>query len=161
MFFITFPSLVMDLVISSTKSNKKSRTYGIPQGVPVKVFFLNAKNLKWKCILYKSDFACNILEGILVHVNGYRIFPRSKEQLGRDADPSPLLGPWSRKSRAIPLLPLWAVRPVQSLSACTRVHFIFTYNSTPLIGRTACRGPQCLYRFALYLFLIGTHTEIN
>jgi hypothetical protein len=26
-------------------------------------------------------------------------------------------------SRAIPLLPLWAVRPVQSLSACTRVHF--------------------------------------
>jgi len=26
-------------------------------------------------------------------------------------------------SRAIPLLLLWAVRPVQSLSACTRVHF--------------------------------------
>jgi hypothetical protein len=25
-------------------------------------------------------------------------------------------------SRAIPLLPLWAVRPVQTLSACTRVH---------------------------------------
>jgi hypothetical protein len=34
-----------------------------------------------------------------------------------------LLVPWSIKSRAIPLLPLWAVRPVQSLSACTRVHF--------------------------------------
>jgi hypothetical protein len=54
-------------------------------------------------------------------------------------------------SRAIPLLPLWAVRPVQSLSACTvdlylypplwairpvqnlsactRVHFTFTYCS--------------------------------
>ena len=28
-------------------------------------------------------------------------------------------------SRAIPLLPLWVVRPVQSLSACTRVHFTF------------------------------------
>jgi hypothetical protein len=28
-------------------------------------------------------------------------------------------------SRTIPLLPLWAVRPVQSLSACTRVHFTF------------------------------------
>jgi len=27
--------------------------------------------------------------------------------------------PWSRKSRAIPLHLLWAVRPVQSLSACT------------------------------------------
>jgi len=45
-----------------------------------------------------------------------------KELPGREADPSPLLVPWSRKSRVIPLLPLWAVRPVQSLSACTRVH---------------------------------------
>ena len=44
---------------------------------------------------------------------------RDKERPGRDADTSPLLVPWSRKSRAIPLLPLWAVRPVQSLSACT------------------------------------------
>jgi hypothetical protein len=30
-------------------------------------------------------------------------------------------------SRAIPLLSLWAVRPVQSLSACTRVTFTFTF----------------------------------
>jgi len=37
------------------------------------------------------------------------------------------LVPWSRKSRAIPLLPLWAVRPVQSLSAYTRVHFTLTF----------------------------------
>jgi hypothetical protein len=29
-------------------------------------------------------------------------------------------------STAIPLLPLWTVRPVQSLSACARVHFTFT-----------------------------------
>jgi hypothetical protein len=29
-------------------------------------------------------------------------------------------------SRAMSLLPLWAVRPVQSLSACTRVHFTIT-----------------------------------
>ena len=34
--------------------------------------------------------------------------------------PHPLLVPWSWNGRAIPLLPLWAVRPVQSLSACTR-----------------------------------------
>jgi len=33
--------------------------------------------------------------------------------------------PWSWKGRAIPLLPLRAVRPVQSLSACTRVTFTF------------------------------------
>ena len=41
--------------------------------------------------------------------------------------PHPLLVSWSRKSRAIPLLSLWAVRPVQSLSACTRVHFTFVF----------------------------------
>ena len=29
-------------------------------------------------------------------------------------------------SRALPLLALWAVRPVQYLSACTRVHCTFT-----------------------------------
>ena len=38
--------------------------------------------------------------------------------------PQPLLVPWSWKGRAIPLLPLQAVRPVQSLSACTRDHCI-------------------------------------
>jgi hypothetical protein len=37
--------------------------------------------------------------------NGYRVFPGGKEQPGRDADPSPFLVPWSRKGRAIPLLP--------------------------------------------------------
>jgi len=31
------------------------------------------------------------------------------------------------KSRAISLLPLWAVRSVQSLSACTRVHYLFCF----------------------------------
>jgi len=39
----------------------------------------------------------------------------------------PLLVPWSRKSRAIPLLPLWVIQPVQSLSACTRMHFFYTF----------------------------------
>ena len=33
----------------------------------------------------------------------------------------PLLALWSIKGRAIPLLPLWAIQPIQSLSACTRV----------------------------------------
>ena len=33
-------------------------------------------------------------------------------------------------STAIPLLPLCTVRPVQSLSACTRVHFTFTFTLT-------------------------------
>ena len=49
----------------------------------------------------------------------------------------------------IPLLPLWAVLPVQNLSASTTVHFSFTYTSTPPMGRTACTEPQCLYNGAL------------
>jgi len=53
-------------------------------------------------------------------------FPGVKSGWGMTLTLHPLLMPRSRKSRAIPLLPLWAVRPVQSLSACTRVHFTFT-----------------------------------
>ena len=66
--------------------------------------------------------------------------------------PHPFVVQWSRKGRSIPLLPLWAVRPVQSLSACTRVTFTFT--STP--GRnhpqppsiTVGRISQLVYRLA-------------
>jgi len=50
-------------------------------------------------------------------------FPGVKSGRGVTLTPHPLLVPWSRKSRAIPLLLVWGVRPVQSLSACTRVHF--------------------------------------
>ena len=50
-------------------------------------------------------------------------FPGVKSDRDVTLTPHPLLVPWSWKSRAIPLLPLWAVRPVQSLSACTRVTF--------------------------------------
>ena len=65
---------------------------------------------------------------------------RGKERPGRDADPHPLLVPWSRKSRATHLLPLWAVRPVQSLSACTRVQ---------LYPFTAC----CKYTESIFLIV--------
>ena len=54
-------------------------------------------------------------------------FSGVKSGWGVTLTPHPILGPWSRKSRAIPLLPLWAGRPVQRLSACTRVHFTFYY----------------------------------
>jgi len=105
--------------------------------------------------------------------------PGVKSGRGVTMTPHPLLVTWSRKSRAIfllpykpyglyrasvpvqrcilplpiPLLPLWTVRPVQSLSACTTVHFTFTYTSTPTMSRTACTKPQCLYNGALYLYL--------
>ena len=58
--------------------------------------------------------------------NGHWVFPGSKERLGRDADPSPLLVPWSWKSRAISLLSLWALRPVQGLSACTVQLYLYS-----------------------------------
>jgi len=54
-------------------------------------------------------------------------FPGVKSGRGVKLTPHPLLVPWSLKSGAIPLLPLWAVRPVQNLSACTRVQFTFGF----------------------------------
>jgi len=54
-------------------------------------------------------------------------FPGVKSGRGVTLTSHSLLVPWSRKGRAIPLLPLWAVRPVQSLSSCTSVHFTVPY----------------------------------
>ena len=79
-----------------------------------------------------------------------------------------LLVPWSRKSRAITVLTLWAVRPVLSLSACTVQLYLYSpygpcgmyrasvpvqysYTSTPPMGRTACTEPQCPYSTAIPL----------
>ena len=61
-------------------------------------------------------------------------FPGVKNSWGVTLTPHALLVPWSRKSRAIPLLPLWAVQPVQSLSACTRVHVTFFFFPPPLFN---------------------------
>src|SRR5215475_13709465 len=55
-------------------------------------------------------------------------------------------------SRAIPLLSLRAVRPVQSLSACTVE--LYLYSPT---GRTACTEPQCLYSRAISLLPYGPY----
>ena len=47
--------------------------------------------------------------------------------------------------------PLWAVRPVLSLSACTRVHFTFTLPTSfsllvySLLSSVICYGITCLY----------------
>ena len=73
-------------------------------------------------------------------------------------------------STAIPLPTLWAVQPVQSLSACTVQLYLYSpygpyglyrasvpvqysYTSTPHMDRTACTDPQCLYNDALYLLM--------
>jgi hypothetical protein len=57
--------------------------------------------------------------------NGYRVLTGVNSGRGVKLTPHPFLVSWSWKFRAIPLILPWAVRPVQSLSACTRVHFTF------------------------------------
>jgi len=122
--------------------------------------------------------------------NGYRVFPGGKLRTGRDADHSPPSSAVVKKEYsytstppmgrtactepqclyniAIPLLPLCAVQPVQSLSACTVELYLYSpygpyglyrasvpvqysYTSTPPMGRTACTEPQCLYSIAIPL----------
>jgi len=95
-------------------------------------------------------------------------FPGVKKGRGVAPTPHPLLMPWSRKRRAISLLPLWTVQPVQSLNACTvqlylYSHYVlyslyrasvpvqYSYTSTLPMGRTACTEPQCLYSTAISL----------
>ena len=56
---------------------------------------------------------------------GTRSFPGVKSGQVVTLTPHPLLVPWSWKGTAIPLLLLWAVRPVQRLSVCTRVNFTY------------------------------------
>jgi len=73
---------------------------------------------------------------------GTASFPGVKSGRGVTLSPHAPLVPWSRKSRAIPLLPLWAVRPVQSLSACTRVHFTLFF--VPEIIKCKCSLSQYL-----------------
>jgi len=106
--------------------------------------------------------------------NGYRDIPRDKEWPERDADPSTILVPWSRKSRAVFLLPLWAVRPVQRISAGTVQLYLnspygpyglysssvpvkYSYSSTPPMDSTVCTEPQCLYSTAITLFPFGQY----
>jgi len=76
-------------------------------------------------------------------------------------------------SIAIPLLPLWAVQPVQSLSASTVYLYLYSpygpyslyrtsvpvqysYTSTPPMDRTAFTEPQCLYSIAIPLLPLWT-----
>jgi hypothetical protein len=55
-------------------------------------------------------------------------------------------------SRAIPLLPLWAVRPVQSLSACTRV--TFTLRFTVQAYKNCKTGPMIWSAESVTLHLV-------
>jgi len=95
-------------------------------------------------------------------------FPGLKSCRGVTLTTHPILVLWSIKSRAIPLLPPWAVRPLQSLRACTVQLYLYSpygpyglyrasgpveysYTSTPPMDRTACTDPQYLYSTAIPL----------
>jgi len=82
-------------------------------------------------------------------------FPGEKSGRGVKLTPHPLLVRWSRKSRAISLLPLWAVRPVQSLSACTRAYFTFFYHLKPRLKKQNIYTSTLLSLFLPTLLLHG------
>ena len=75
--------------------------------------------------------------------------------------PQLLLVPWSRKFRAIPLLSLWAVRPVQSLSACTRVTFTFTFNLIKNLWNSNSLEPIALEMVKKFAVSFGTRRFIT
>jgi hypothetical protein len=80
---------------------------------------------------WEARFSAPVQTGPLAHlascIMGTGSFPGIKRGRGVTLNPHPLPVPWSLKSRAIPLLPLRAVRPVQSLSSCKRVRFTFYF----------------------------------
>jgi hypothetical protein len=90
-----------------------------------------------------------------------------KSGRGVTLTPHPLLVPRSWKSKAIPLLPLWAVRPVQSLSACTRVHFTLTFlQQKANIGKSAALSFlnikfQVFALLGCYAALIGSYRRFG
>ena len=93
---------------------------------------------------WEARFSAPVQTGPGAHPASYKMgtgsFRGVKSGRGVQLTSHPLLMPWSGKSRAIPLLPLWDVRPVHSLSACTGVHstLLTTLQTTHLhfsIGR--------------------------
>jgi hypothetical protein len=79
------------------------------------------------------------------------------QRLGRGADHPPLLVPRSRKSRAIPLLPLWA------FGACYRVNLIICLTTKEKHGKTSVRVvekcPDILVAAVQYTFTHKQYTE--
>ena len=106
-----------------------------------------------------ARFSAPVHTGLGAHPVSYTVgtgsFPGVKSGRGVTLTPHPLLVPWSRKGRAIPLLLLRAVRPVQSLSACKGVNFTFFYlpemcepvYCTPKNLRSYFRGISNLVKF--------------
>jgi hypothetical protein len=85
---------------------------------------LTEKITDWRTSKY-VEYSLQMLLGRKIIEDGRSIkstgsFPGVKSGRGVTLAPHPLLVSWSWKCRAIPLLPLWAVQPVENISACTR-----------------------------------------
>ena len=70
--------------------------------------------------------------------------------------PHHLLVPRSKKSRAIPLLPLWAVQPVQSLSVSKEPQCLYS-TAIPLLPLLAVRPVQSLSACTVQLYLYSPY----
>ena len=74
-------------------------------------------------ILVGERFSAHVQTGPVAHpascTLGTGSFPGVKSGRGMTLTPHSFLVLWSIKSRAITLLPLWTIWPVQNLSACT------------------------------------------
>jgi hypothetical protein len=97
-----------------------------------------------------SRFSAPVQTGPRAHpascTMGTGSFPGVNNGRGVTLTPHPLLVLWSRKGRAIPLLTLCAVRPVQSLSACTRVHFTFySISGRDIFRSSAIETSSCIH----------------
>ena len=71
----------------------------------------------------RAKFSATVQTGTGAHPDSCKVgtgfLPGENSGQGVTLTPQPILVPWSRRSTAMSLLLLWAVRPVQSLSACT------------------------------------------
>ena len=86
-------------------------------------------------------------------------FPGVKSSRGVTLIPRPLLVPWSRKSIAIPLLPLWAVRPVQRLNTCTVELYLYSHYWPYGLYRTSVSLQCCTLPLVNFIILphFSTH----
>ena len=72
--------------------------------------------------------------------------PGVKFGRGVTLTPHPLLVPWSRKNRAIPVLPLWAVRPVQGYILPFKVIKLCTIRRLSKLTYWISPTIRCFYR---------------
>jgi hypothetical protein len=64
-------------------------------------------------------------------------------------------------SRAIPLLPLWAVRPVQSLSACTVQLYLYSLDEPYGLYRASVPVQRCILPFYVFFKQYESYKKVQ